>query len=171
MPPPQRGPRPAPVTDIDRFLQEVDRLRRKAGTEQQQQKPAKQDEVLEVLPAENPPPVFARPRPKPQSQQRKFDDVVVVPTARPASRPIPAPPPKQSSTPFPTTGVESIATVATVATIATISIPSAPEAAGQSRTKSSLSTPQVLALLRGGNIRAAILLREILDPPLCRRKR
>ena len=179
MPPPQRGPRPAPATDIDRFLQEVDRLRRKAADEAQKPPPAPQprqdarfDEVLEVLPAEPKPPPVARPR-----RPRRFDDVEVVPTARPAPpapaplRPVASAPAASTSTAFPTTGVESIATVAKIATIATISRPSAPQAAGQGKKAPSADTAEILTLLRRGNLRTAVLLREILDAPLSRRRR
>ena len=168
MPPPPRGPRQNPVTDIDRFLQEVDRLRRKAAApEPAPRQDARFDEVLEVLPSDPAPkpPVVARPR-----SPRRFDDVEVVPVAQPAPQPAPNPTHKAQAA-FPTTGVESIATVATIATIATISIPSAPQAAGQSRDVKSLGTVHVLSLLRGGNLKSAMMLREILDPPLSRRQR
>src|SRR5262245_28378899 len=104
---PQRGPRPQPATDIDRFLQEVDRLRRKAADETKKPPAPRQegryDEVMEVLPAEPPPPPVARPR-----RPRRFDDVEVVtaPVAQPVAQPRPAPAPAQPApTSFPTTQV------------------------------------------------------------------
>src|SRR5262249_52068085 len=169
MPPPQRGPRPQPATDIDRFLQEVDRLRRKAADETKKPPLSKQDarydEVMEVLPAEPPPPPVARPR-----RPRRFDDVEVVTTPTVAPAPRPAPPPPPPSAPFPVTQPQPASTVPTTAPIATVSRPAAPRAAGQRR-QASPAAAQLLALLRGGNVRSAILLREVLDGPLSRRRR
>jgi hypothetical protein len=178
--PPQRNPRPNPVSDIDRFLQEVDRLRRKAADETQPP-PARQpqapearryDEVAEVLPADPspPPPVVARPR-----RPRRFDDVEVVTPVQPAParQALPtAPPPVFPATsglaapPAPTTS-----TVATIALVATVAPVTAPKAAGQLRKGPTENAAKVAALLRGGNIRSVMILREILDGPLSRRRR
>src|SRR5687767_2937360 len=60
--PPRRPPgRPGPVSDIERFLMEVERLRKKATTERPVDDVDLVDEVEVVRPAAQPPPPPPRP--------------------------------------------------------------------------------------------------------------
>lgn len=178
--PEPRGPRQNPVNDIDRFLMEVDRLRRKASNDARRVQPRRDDEVIpvdEVLPADDAPPVRRAPRPRPRP--RRFDDVEVV-DAVPAQTDTrgftSAPADQRGFTASPQAGSSSsggtVATVATIARPAAIATVAAPQAAGRfSRLAVNPAAEQVRTLLKPANIRAAVLLREILDPPLCLRRR
>jgi hypothetical protein len=178
--PDPRGPRNNPVSDIERFLMEVDRLRKKAAEETQRgQRRRRDEEVMEVEPVPEalpaPPPVRrSPPPPRPQSRQRQFDDVEVVDVA-PARQPAGkrgAAPPTQNAQGFPTDTMGTVKTVPTIARPAEVATIVAPKAAGQlSRLAVNLVAEQVRSLLKPTNIRATMLLREILDPPLCKRRR
>jgi len=170
--PDPRGPRQNPVSDIERFLMEVDRLRRKAAQESQRGQRRGRDEdvmevepVAEVLPA--PPPRRSPPPARPKPRRRQFDEVEVVDVA-------PAAPAKRAAPPtgFPADTMGTVKAVAQVAKPAEVAAIVAPKAAGQfARLTVNPVGEQIRSFLRPGNVRAAMLLREILDPPLCKRRR
>lgn len=169
---PRRPRRPRPqrqqVSDIERFLQEVDRLRRKASDEAQPAEGRRaQEEVLEVqevLPVE--------PPPRRSFADELVDDVVVV--AEPAGRANEySPPPVRYRPPVsPPPPVQPVLT------------PTAAKPGSVAQTTKSIVSPQIKQktaspaarivsdLLRSKqNIQAAIFLREILGEPVCRRRR
>src|SRR5262245_33135577 len=87
---PRRPGRPGPVSDIERFLMEVERLRKKAADD----RPVDDVEIVErpqparpAPPPPPPPPVRARPRPRPVEAPEVLE---VIPVAQPA--PAAAPP-------------------------------------------------------------------------------
>jgi hypothetical protein len=146
---PAPRPRRPPPEDIDRFLEEVNR-RRRQSTERRPGTEGPRPVVAVPAPA---PPVRPRPSPRPQPTRQPpprqpapavAEVVVAVPAEIPV---IPAPqwaPPPGPGTPQP--------------------------AAGEGKAK---AAPVSLGMLLRApqNLRNAILLREILDPPLCRRRR
>jgi hypothetical protein len=158
--PPLRPRRP-PAGDIDRFLEEVNRRRRQAT----ERRPGTTEEVRPVVatPVTRPGP-GARPRPAPRLQPTRqspprgavpqpplAEVVVAVPVAVPATglqrlAPAPTAPPPPEPPLVPGTATK-------------VSPPADPVVL----LKTLLQSPQ--------NLRAAILLRVILDPPLCRRRR
>lgn len=159
--PRRRRPANDPASDIERFLAEVDRLRRKAATEPKRTaEEERYDEVEEVLPAQPPP----RPRPKPRPRYVEADEVVEVLPVRPAPTvveyaPAPAPPPvKQApAAPAPVQAVQSVKRVKEAGALASRSV--------------NPTAQRMLTLLRPENIRASFMLREVLGPPLSKRRR
>jgi hypothetical protein len=171
-----------PLTDLDRFLREVNRRRQNA----EERRPGPAAKPPTILTAQ---PVAERPRPSMPKPVR------AVPPRRQAGRPAPAPN-KTPSTPafqpepltvlpadgkplhaislpaseqtplaFPTSSeIIRIATPAATATLAKM--------APAIRQAGSSPVPPFLTLLSSAeNLKAAMVLREIFDPPLCHRRR
>jgi hypothetical protein len=159
--PRRRRPANDPASDIERFLAEVDRLRRKAATEPKRPvEEERYDEVEEVLPAQPPP----RPRPKPRPRYVEADEVVEVLPVRPAPSvveyaPTPARPPvKQApAAPAPVQAVQAVKRVKEAGALASRSV--------------NPTAQRMLTLLQPENIRASFMLREVLGPPLSKRRR
>lgn len=145
-PPRPRAQRPSP--EMDRFLEEVRR--------RQQPPPAQ------------PRPVQERPRPQPSPRPVVLAPASTSAPARPVVRTSPRPPNRKIPEAVP----------AAIATLPTQTLPviSAPPPPPPTRVSVSADKPasaavyQVLDLLRDRqSLATAVLLREILDPPLCRR--
>jgi FtsZ-interacting cell division protein ZipA len=159
------------ATDIDRFLEEVNRRRRQAA-----ERPPSRPE-----PAKAPVPVRPQPasstRPKPGSQRP-------APQARPSSgRPVPT---AQPVKPVPQTTAQRIAAADAVAILEVLPAasaapaPSAAEAfpaTGQQRGVDAASNAtafpgQLITLLQGPqSLATAVILKEIFGQPRCRRRR
>jgi hypothetical protein len=163
---PRRPRRPRqsgdPVSDIERFLKEVDRLRKKAADETRPQ-----DRVEEAVPVEpvrrrrvEPRPVV-KPKPRPRLEQEPIPVLEVEPVERPVPRFEPVaftpPPPPPVTAPLPTPEAK----------FAT----SAPMTPTVSPSRRSATAVQVRALLQASNLQTAVILREILDKPRCKRSR
>jgi hypothetical protein len=171
-----------PITDVDQFLAEVQRRRRQAPPEQPPPSPPPEwrpperrrisptdvpvetrtpplavvpvDVPIPVLPVAEVLPVEARPRPQPPESMRR---------AAPEVRPGPPSRRLVDNTEFP--GLAPDAAQPTLA-------PTAPVGSAQvvARAPLTQSATEVMAMLRDPrSIRVAFLLREILEPPLCRR--
>jgi hypothetical protein len=173
-----------PLTDLDRFLREVNRRRQNA----EERRPGPAAKPSPVLTAQ---PVAERPRPSMPKPTR------ALPPRRQASRPAPAAPSKAATTStfqpepltvlpadskplhaislpaseqtplaFPTSSeIIRIATPAAMATAAKMA-----PAIKQASSRSS-PAPFLTLLSSAENVKAAMVLREIFDPPLCRRRR
>src|SRR5579864_4918177 len=129
---PRRPRRPRqgdPVSDIERFLKEVDRLRKKASDEARPQ-----DRTEEAVPVERP--------------VRQVQAVDFTPTPQPPPPPVVAPLPPMPETKFNAT---------------------APKAPAVTPPRRVATAAQVRSLLQANNLRTAMVLREILDKPRCKR--
>lgn len=140
-----------PVSDIDRFLEEINRRRRESI--ERRPSPAPRETVVLAEPIA-PPPARSRPpsrpsvprpaaKPAPKRPSLRMTEREPVVEVLPIEEPAPAPPP--SAYTFPVTG------------------PSTEPAAGQKSLQDLLRSREGLA--------AAFLLQEILGPPLCKRHR
>ena len=167
--PPRRGPRPqnSPVSDIERFLQEVERLRRKTADEKQQRSDDDGVDDVEVVGAPSPPPPPPRPqaRPRPRTVQREVLDVL--PAQTPAPRVAHAPSAYDQPT-LTTVPMAQISQIAQIERPAEIVIP---RAAGQGGIAATQTSVNVQALLRSKQLKTAMMLVEILGPPACHRRR
>jgi hypothetical protein len=157
-------PRPGPQGEVERFLEEINRLRRRSA----EQQPAAEE------PTAAPPPKPAQPMPRRVPPRRPRSEPVVRPELRkvrpigtlplPATTP-PPPPPPQPPAPMAPPIAEVIEVVATRApgrpVVAAPLLPTNVSPAEALR--GMLQTPQTLA--------AAVVLHEILGPPRCRRRR
>lgn len=159
-----QGPTRRPVSDLDRFLAEA-RRKRETG---ERPRPAPQptqaatpprparsstDAPLaqRVRPPTVPPPQ-RQPAPTPPPQRRRPEPTV--PVARPAPAPQPEPP--------------TVEPIVAVVVEPTPVVPERKPVAAKPAVAPALA--QVLAMLRSpGVARTAFVLREVLDPPLCRR--
>lgn len=151
-------------SDIERFLAEVDRLRRKAATPAPA--PAFDDEeVVDVLPADAPPPPV-RPRPAAPARPGPADVVDVVDVLPVRTQMPPAPPALPAlpvaPAPAPPANLPGLPGAAPLAKLAS------PIFSGQQQ---SGRTHPVVALLKKNNIREVFALRELLDVPVSRRRR
>ena len=151
--PPRRPPnRPGPVSDIERFLMEVERLRKKASD-----RPVDEVEVVNPAKVVRPaPPSPPPPRPAVRARPRLIEvpDPAPVLDVLPAQQPSPAP-------------VQSVGPVA-----ALVVQPTQRVAAVTAGARRGAASREVLALMRSRqHLRAAIVLQEILAPPLSRRRR
>jgi hypothetical protein len=150
---PGGGPRDGrnPVGDIDRFLQEIDRLRQKTAEERGTAVPPP---VVRPVARARPVPATAPARPRPANRPPLI--VEPLPIAQPAS---PAVPIRQSPTP-PARHGDTARTLV-------------PSMAGRMAASYSVELPRVneaLNLLRSRQSAAtALVLKEILGPPKCRR--
>jgi hypothetical protein len=171
-----RLPPRRPVTDLDRFLEEARRRRETAERGRSASPPAEtapepqqrvaRPPLLQDRPSREPP---RRPRPAPSTPSRR--PAAEVPVALPVARPVTIPVPEPS---IPTAVVvpiaEPIPPPADAAEVSPAGVhPDAPHK------RSPVLTPvlaQVAALLRSPqSAGAALVLREIFDQPLCRRRR
>jgi len=165
---PQRPPAPQPgqpPTEVDRFLEEINALRRRAAAEEQ--RPGEPRE------SQSPPPV-APPRPMRPIEERR--PVVKRPprprpTAPPPSRPVVlAPSPVMSPPPLAGAQVALAVEVLDVLPASQASIPAIPIVAGIA--KDSPAVTQLLSLLRNpATLQTAVLLQEVLGQPRCHRQR
>ncbi len=167
--PPRRGPRPqGPISDIERFLMEVERLRRKTA-EEKQRADDDVDEVEMVGPA--PPPV-QRPRPR-RVEPEVLEVIPAAPRPTPSAYDQAPPPPGPALSAYdqrPSPGL----TTATVARPAEIERPqeiATVRTAGQGGKAVTQVSRDVVALLRSKQVQTAIILSEILGPPKCKRRR
>src|SRR5262249_21400601 len=161
-----RRPKPAsgdPVSDIERFLKEVDRLRRRAADESQRSdQPAEEAAPVQPAPRRRaePRPV-ARPKRRPLLDEEPVPVLEVQPVQRSVLRPEPVaftqPPPAPVAAPPPPLPEAKFA--AFTASQPAPQVRRAPAAA------------QVRTLLQANNLRTAVILREILDKPRCKRRR
>jgi hypothetical protein len=167
------GNRSAPVarvektstSDIDRFLQEIDRLRRKEG---QQKAPVQESPPAAAPPREKrqqtrpPQPKRAQPKPKPTIERKALPSLPPPPSMAPE----PAEPPRtglQNATPVELKYPE----VQSYGRTATPARPSRPAQAATPMSDS-LALLQTLFRTKQGTA-AAVLLHEILGRPKCRR--
>jgi hypothetical protein len=156
---PQRPPAPQPgkpPTEVDRFLEEINNLRRRAAAEEQRPGEAPQ---RPLRPAEERRPVAKRP-PRPR------------PTAPPPGRPVVMMPPSSVVPPPPPAGatVALAVEVLDVLPAAPASAPPIPIVAGIA--KDSPAVTQLLSLLRTpATLQTAVLLQEVLGKPRCHRSR
>jgi hypothetical protein len=153
-----------PVSDIERFLKEVDRLRRKASDDSQRSD-QRVDDVVPVEPVQRrrpePRPV-AKPKRRPRLEEEPVPVLEVQPVEVPKFRAEPVefavpPPAPEVAAPPPLREPKF--------TGAASKTPAAPSARRPG------SAIQVRSLLQAGNLRTAMILREILDRPLCKRRR
>jgi len=164
-----RRPKPAsgdPVSDIERFLKEVDRLRRKASDDAQRS----DQQAEEAAPVQPAPRRRAEPRPvaRPKRRPRLDEEPVPVLEVQPVERRLPRsetvaftqPPPAPVAAPPPPLPEAKFAAFAAFA---------ASQPAPQVRRAP--SAVQVRSLLQANNLRTAVILREILDKPRCKRRR
>jgi len=175
-----RAPEKTTSSDIDRFLQEIDRLRKKDGQGQQTSRAG----------GESPPSAAAertQQRPRTQPQQKRTPSRAR-PSERKTSAPLPPPkplPPVKSSTAPLVPELDTGRTEAPPAPAATPvelkypavqtstkpSAPSRPARPGQSGTPMSSSLEIIHALLKNGQGAAtAVLLHEIFSKPKCQRR-
>ncbi|HLW68932.1 MAG TPA: hypothetical protein VKS79_26710 [Gemmataceae bacterium] len=165
---PRRPRRPRqgdPVSDIERFLKEVDRLRKKASDEARPQ-----DRTEEAVPVEpvrrrrvEPPRPVVKPRPRARLQDEPVPVLEVEPVERPVRQvqavdftPTPQPPPPPVVAPLPPMPETKFNATA----------PKAPAVTPPRRVA---TAAQVRSLLQANNLRTAMVLREILDKPRCKR--
>jgi hypothetical protein len=180
---PQGRPK-EPLTDLDRFLREVNRRRQNA--EERRTGPVAKPPVVTAQPVEERPrpsmPKPARPaqpprrqasRPAPTPPKKtttqpafKPEPLTVLPADDRTERALPLPASEQTPLAFPTSSeVVRIATPAALATLAKLAPPvkQVDDAIVQTPLMSLLSSPKYL--------KYAIVMREIFEPPLCRRQR
>src|SRR5712691_8696361 len=146
--PRRRRPSNDSASDIERFLAEVDRLRRKAATDTQRaEEPEQYEEVQEVLPVERP-----RPAPRPQPRARRFEqgDVVEVLPVRRAPVVV-----DYAAPSAPSPGAAAPAAPQAVQTVK--SVTGVTEAGGLTSRAVHPAAQRMLSLLQRDNIRAAIL--------------
>lgn len=150
---PERSARP--VTDVDRFLEEINRLRRKSAEERAEA----------PRPILAPPPV-RRPTVRPVTREApRPRPMTTIPVAIPAAEPAPR-------QPFP----EVVIPVEVIPAVRPAPAASTGAAAAFVPTKMVARAPspalaQLVASLRTReSVRSAFLLRELLDAPLCKRR-
>jgi hypothetical protein len=149
-------PAEQPKSDVDQFLEEINRMRRRT-------EPPRRQEPPEVLRAEEPPRPSAPPRP------------VYVPTVvetprpeRPRPRPAQRPRTQVARPVVPKPGAEILDVIPVAAPVAPHKAPTVSAPARQP----SPAVIQLRSMLRSpGTIQAAIILQEVLGPPRCRRGR
>jgi hypothetical protein len=166
------GTRQAPVTDLDRFLQEVHRRRRVAEGEESGAQPVRRPVESPASPRRSTPAPVPRAYPgpsrraprsgeRPTARRPSAAPVEVIPLAipveDPASRSWARSGPEPSATVFPA----SPQPLPAVRAVQSVEASRSPARKGNS----------FLALLNSRQaLRNAIVLREILDPPLCKRQ-
>jgi hypothetical protein len=151
--PPDSPPRP--LSEVDRFLEEINRMRRRQDEEQRQETPPQRREPLATPPS----PVVVR-QVEPTTAPNFEKPVVVEEKPRPRTiirhrRPEPRPTQFKPSAPVP----------------AAPPLPPPPPSVPPARPYSP-AVAQLQALLRSTqSLQTAILLQEVLGPPKCRRRR
>jgi hypothetical protein len=160
--PPRPDEPPRLPTEVDKFLQEINRMRRQQAEERRTEPraeppPPPVESIPEVVPVEQTAPDFERRRPPvvvaevPRPERVRPRPVVRV--RRPEPRPAPAAPPR-------------------AVPVAVPMPPPAPPEVQIHAPRVSAAVPQVFAMLRSPqNVQAAILLQEVLGPPRCRGRR
>jgi hypothetical protein len=168
-----RGPTRRPVTDLDRFLEEARRRREVAerrtvpgGSRGEGPSP----EVVPVPPREQRP---ARASP-PRVAERRPVRPREVPTARPVSPPAPRRPPEQVPEVIPVRVLEAVPVEpraeAPPGEAGRLALESPPPRATRDRPPSPAVAQAVALLSNPKTAAAALVLREILGEPLCRRR-
>jgi hypothetical protein len=133
-----------PTGDIDKFLQEIDRLRRKTAEEQGQAAPPP-PRVRPVAP----PVVRARPAPRVRAANRVAEPLEVVPVVT------------QARTPLASEFVAPVQMTKPLA-VAQVSMRELRQSPGVTAALHLLRSPRTLA--------AAVVLQEVLGPPKCKRR-
>jgi hypothetical protein len=145
------GDRPAnrsPGSEIDRFLQEIERMKKKSAEDRPEPPKASRAPLPKVLPAVGKPPRVRPVAPRVQAQPADALSVPIIPLERLSSLTPPAAP------------IRSVGT-----------LPTAPKAVARARRLLSPALEGALSLLRSPQSAAsAIVLNEILSPPKCRRR-
>lgn len=162
--PPGDGTAPKPASEVDRFLEEINRMRRKAAEDQ----------------GRSPPPEPPRPRPAQipmvEPASRRVEEVIPlgrrveqIPTVEPVAKaPSPQSPPSQSRP-------RRTVPAAPPPAVPIVEMLAAAPALPSMHKKAQTTTPpgaavNLQALLRTpGSVRTAILLHEVLGPPRSRR--
>ena len=131
-----------PTGDIDRFLQEIERMRRKSADERGESE-----------------------RPKPVPRVRPVPQVVAVPRARPVVRPV------RTTEPPPVLVVEAPRAVAALPQPAAVQPTTRVTRFMDASRRSTPGTGMALNLLKSPqSLAAAVVLQEVLGPPKCRRR-
>jgi hypothetical protein len=178
-----QGRQKEPLTDLDRFLREVNRRRQNA--EERRTGPVAKPAVVSAQPvAERPRPSMPKPTrtaPPPRRQANrpaatpprsssqpafKPEPLTVLPADDRTERALPLPASEQTPLAFPTSSeVIRIATPAALATLAKLAPPV------KQLTDVRVQTPLIALLSSPESLKTAIVLREIFEQPLCRRQR
>ena len=155
------GSRPRPQSEVDKFLEEINRMRRRQEEEQRQQdEQPRQSEPVAIPP---PRPIAASVEPTTAPNFEKPSAPVQIPQGeKPRSRPVK--PRRAEPRPTPLRQAGSVA----AADLAAQPRPTPRPLAG----KGAPAVAQLHAMLRSPqSVQAAILLHEVLGPPRCRRRR
>lgn len=145
---------------------EVERLRRKTAEESRRAASQDVDEVEVVGPAPAPPP---RPRPAPRPRPRRVEPQVL--EVLPASPPQAAPAPNPAPTPSPYDQPKQEVSTPKQDRVARTAVVGAVQAAGQGGKVVAQVSLDVVTLLRSKQIQSAMILSEILGPPVSLRRR
>jgi hypothetical protein len=156
---PRRG---RPPGEVERFLEEINRLRRRTGEEQQRppETPPARPEIPRPVPRRVVRPTAAAPRPRPQPVSR-----AVPLETQLGNIPVPASPSRPPAPVVPARGAAPVLDVIPVSrapALASIALP-VPEGSPAAAIQGLFRNPQTLA--------AAIILHEVLGPPRCKRRR
>jgi len=154
------GAPPRPQSEVDKFLEEINRMRRRQEQEQRRESPAARPQpvqnIPEVIPVEQGAPNFEEKRRPTVVRPAVVQATVQAQRARPA---------KQRRTEAKPAAVRPAVPVA-----APLAPP--PQPPGRPAPKVSPAVAQLHALLRSPQAaQAGILLHEVLGPPRCRRRR
>jgi len=147
-----------PPGEVERFLEEINRLRRRTSEEQRPPEPAPASARPEV-PRPVPRRVVRQPAPRPQPVSRPVP-VQRAPVGRmpvPASAPLPPPVPAPAST-----EVLEVIPVSRAPVLSSLPAATAGMSPAASAIRDMFRNPQTVA--------AAIVLHEVLGPPKCRRR-
>jgi hypothetical protein len=158
---PRRG---RPPGEVERFLEEINRLRRRASEEQRpSEAPAARPEVPRPVPRRVVRPNVPRPRPQPVSRPLEAAPLGKIPV--PASVPPPPPPPPPApAAPVGVSGeVLDVIPVSRAPVLTSLPAATAGLSPAATAIRDMFRNPQTLA--------AAIVLHEVLGPPKCRRRR
>lgn len=158
--PGQPAPPEAPRSEVEKFLDEINRMRRQPAAPRPAPPPTAMKDIPEVIPVEP-------PRPAPPPQIRPLPRPPAVRAANPTTLQPPRPPQaKQVKTrrvepPRPVVAPPALTLATPDAAPAVVSFQHAPSPA----------VTQMLGMLRNpASVRAAVLLQEVLGPPRCRRR-
>jgi len=153
------APRPQQPSEVERFLEEINRMRQRTAEEARPQEPRPQPRPAE-LPrrAQRPPrprPVPVQPQSRPRTEQRQTSAPQVVRSVRPVSPPPPPVPVLMAEV----VDVLPVTPLSPAPTLAATQVVEAPVALAL---RNLIRNPHTLA--------AAIVLNEVLGPPRCRRR-
>jgi outer membrane biosynthesis protein TonB len=169
---PQRMPgddRPRTITEVDKFLEEINRLKRKAASEQAAPPPVRPSTLQAPPPKPRPMEPFPPPRPRP----------AVAEVPRPRPRPVPPPRPAPTRAPAPVRAPEPVVldVVEVVQSVKPVDVLPPPPPPSPTPGRSQTVTPSpTLAQFRDlvrtrTGLQTAIVLQEVFGPPRCRRRR